>query len=290
MPSFWLDHSLSQWQSGKEKTLLSGLGLRARDAEPVPGIKGKHRRGSTILGFPDFDIATPPNGWFCPSPHRGRSKNSHLKERHILIRRREVGLDIWKWPRQQSSSRLCRKSCPGGAAQAAFQTAPGQSWCSWGLCASALCNILGSFSSPYRPYGLLPNSRPKPSCISAPLLSSPMARFADQGEKCREVALSMTMRFADLLPVQGPENGGTLWFLRAEAPPCDSACGRMHELNNFMCAYACSHCWPRAPHDAHSTSSISQQQESMFRTPRKKETTTRNNLSTTQPTLKKLCA
>ena len=26
------------------------------------------------------------------------------------------------------------------------------------------------------------------------------ARFADQGEKCREVSLSMTLRFADLLP------------------------------------------------------------------------------------------
>ena len=32
------------------------------------------------------------------------------------------------------------------------------------------------------------------------------ARFADQGEKCREVSLSMTLRFSDLLPVQEVEN------------------------------------------------------------------------------------
>lgn len=31
-------------------------------------------------------------------------------------------------------------------------------------------------------------------------------RFADQGEKCREVSLSMTLRFSDLLPVQEVEN------------------------------------------------------------------------------------
>lgn len=38
----------------------------------------------------------------------------------------------------------------------------------------------------------------------SPALSLP--RFADQGEKCREVSLSMTLRFADLLPLQDVEN------------------------------------------------------------------------------------
>ncbi|CAE7658796.1 Dnaaf5, partial [Symbiodinium pilosum] len=38
-------------------------------------------------------------------------------------------------------------------------------------------------------------------------LHKPLFRmFADQGEKCREVSLSMTQRFADLLPVQDLEN------------------------------------------------------------------------------------
>eukprot|EP00434_Breviolum_minutum_P033785 symbB.v1.2.029896.t1/scaffold3318.1/size84623/5 len=38
-------------------------------------------------------------------------------------------------------------------------------------------------------------------------LHKPLFRmFADQGEKCREVSLSMTLRFSDLLPVQEVEN------------------------------------------------------------------------------------
>ena len=39
-----------------------------------------------------------------------------------------------------------------------------------------------------------------------PPSTCPAPRFADQGEKCRELSLSMTLRLADLLPLQDVEN------------------------------------------------------------------------------------
>ncbi|CAJ1377289.1 unnamed protein product [Effrenium voratum] len=57
---------------------------------------------------------------------------------------------------------------------------------------------------------LLSGSKAPPDYVAKVVLEElhkPLFRlFADQGEKCREVALSMTMRFADLLPVQDLEN------------------------------------------------------------------------------------
>ncbi|CAE6965979.1 Dnaaf5 [Symbiodinium sp. CCMP2456] len=57
---------------------------------------------------------------------------------------------------------------------------------------------------------LLSSSKASPEYVRRVFLEElhkPLFRmFADQGEKCREVSLSMTLRFADLLPVQDLEN------------------------------------------------------------------------------------
>jgi len=57
---------------------------------------------------------------------------------------------------------------------------------------------------------LLSSSKASPEHVRRVFLEElhkPLFRmFADQGEKCREVSLSMTLRFADLLPVQDLEN------------------------------------------------------------------------------------
>ncbi|CAE7501345.1 Dnaaf5 [Symbiodinium sp. CCMP2592] len=51
----------------------------------------------------------------------------------------------------------------------------------------------------------LTRSKASPEYVRRVFLEE-LHKFADQGEKCREVSLSMTLRFADLLPVQDLEN------------------------------------------------------------------------------------